>query len=51
MNKRFNTVYEAFKAIDIFNTGNVTESNFKVALRGLGLIDYESEFKVITNGN
>ncbi len=44
-------MYEAYKAIDIFNTGSVTESNFQVALRGLGLIDYESEFKIITNGN
>jgi len=51
LNQRFNTAFEAFKAIDIFNTGNVNECNFKAALRGLNLTEYESEFNAITNGN
>jgi hypothetical protein len=51
LNRKFNSSFQAFKALDIFNTGNVSEQNFQVGLRNLGLSEYTCDFSKISNGH
>ena len=50
LNSKFNSMYQAYKSLDIFNNEDVSQHGFEVALRNVGLSQYNSEFLRITNG-